>query len=143
MAETPDTDGIKAMNVDVVAQFRTNGGKVGGQFEGADIVLLHTTGAKSGKQRMIPLVYATVDDKMLVIGSYGGADVDPAWVKNLRANPNAHVEVGTESYDVIARELPGAERDPAFAKIVELAPGFGDYQKNTTRIIPLFDLQRV
>jgi deazaflavin-dependent oxidoreductase (nitroreductase family) len=142
MADKPDTDVLNAMNVDVVEQFRANGGKVGGPFEGATIVLLTATGAKSGKQRMTPLVSLTIDGKMLLIGSYGGADVDPAWVHNLRANPQAHVEVGTESFDVIARELPREERDPTFAQVVEVAPGFGDYQVNTSRIIPLFELQQ-
>jgi deazaflavin-dependent oxidoreductase (nitroreductase family) len=143
MGEKPDTDVIKNMNVNIVEEFRANAGKVGGPFEGATVVLLTTTGAKSGKKRMTPLVSQTVDGKMLVIGSYGGADVDPAWVKNLRADPRAHVEVGTDAYDVVARELPSAERDLAFAEIVKAAPGFGEYQENTSRVIPLFELQKV
>jgi deazaflavin-dependent oxidoreductase (nitroreductase family) len=142
MADKPDTDVLNAMNVDVVEQFRANGGKVGGPFEGATIVLLTATGAKSGKQRMTPLVSLTIDGKMLLIGSYGGADVDPAWVHNLRANPQAHVEVGTESFDITARELPSEERDEVYPKIVAVAPGFGDYQVNTSRIIPVFELQK-
>jgi deazaflavin-dependent oxidoreductase (nitroreductase family) len=79
---------------------------------------------------------------MLIAGSYGGAPKDPAWVQNLRANPKAHVEVGAESYDVIARELLRDERDAQFDKLVELAPAFGDYQAKTSRMIPLFELQR-
>ena len=122
---------------------RTNGGKVGGQFESLTLLLLTTTGAKSGQARLSPLAYHTVDDKMLIIGSYGGADIDPAWVHNLRANPQAHIEVGTDAYDVTARELPPAERDEMYPKVVAAAPGFGEYQEKTSRVIPLFQLQRV
>ena len=88
------------------------------------------------------MAYFTIDGKMLLVGSYGGAPKDPVWVQNLRANPAAHVEVGTESYDVIARELPPDERDALFDKLVELAPVFGDYQAKTSRIIPLFELHK-
>lgn len=140
--EIPDDETMKAFNQTVVEEFRANGGKVGGHFEGADMVLLTTTGAKSGAERLTPLVYQRVDGKMLIIGSYAGADVDPAWVHNLRANPRVHIEVGTESYGVIARELPSMERDPAWAQIVAVASGFTDYQAATSRVIPLFELQR-
>jgi len=75
-------------------------------------------------------------------GSYGGAPKDPTWVHNLRANAKAHVEIGAESYDVIARELPRDERDALFAKLVEVAPRFDEYQAKTTRVIPLFELQK-
>ncbi len=114
---------------------------VGGPFAG-DIVLLTMTGAKSGHPRLSPLAYFTIDGKMLIVGSFGGAPKDPTWVHNLRAKPEAHVEVGTESYDVIARELPPDERDALFDKLVELAPVFGDYQAKTSRIIPLFELHK-
>jgi deazaflavin-dependent oxidoreductase (nitroreductase family) len=77
---------------------------------------------------------------MLIVGAYAGADADPAWVHNLRANTRAHIEVGTESFDVIARELPPAERDEMFPKIVAAAPGVADYQARTSRAIPLFEL---
>ena len=126
-----------------MAEFRANGGKVGGPFEGGDLLLLHTTGAKSGQPRLSPLAYLTVDGKMLIVGSYAGAPKDPAWVHNLRANPRAHIEVGTEAYDVTVRELPCEERDATYPKVVELAPGFGEYQAKTSRVIPLFELQRV
>jgi deazaflavin-dependent oxidoreductase (nitroreductase family) len=137
-----DPEALKTFNDNVVEEFRENGGKVGGPFEAADIVLLTTTGAKSGQPRLSPLAYFTIDDRMLIAGSYGGAPKDPAWVQNLRANPKAHVEVGAESYDVIARELLRDERDAQFDKLVELAPAFGDYQAKTSRMIPLFELQR-
>src|SRR5437016_2259942 len=114
MTEIPDTETIKAFNKTIVDEFRANDGKVGGQFAGADLLLLTTTGAKSGKPRLAPLAYLGLDGKMIIIGSFAGADVDPAWVHNLRANPRAHVEVGTESFDVTARELPTAERAEIF-----------------------------
>lgn len=136
-----DADALKTLNDNVIEEFRANNGKVGGPITG-DVVLLTTTGAKSGQPRLSPLVYFTIDDRMLVAGSYAGAPVDPAWVHNLRANFNAHVEVGTESYDVTARELPLGERNALYDKVVELMPVFGEYQAKTSRIIPLFELQR-
>lgn len=135
-------DALKAFNDQLVADFRANGGKVGPPFENSDIVLLTTIGAKSGQPRLSPLAYLTVDDRILIVGSYGGAPKNPAWVHNLRANPRAHVEIGTESYDVDVRELPSAERDELFRKVVAVAPGFGEYQAKTSRVIPLFELTR-
>ncbi|MCW2733765.1 MAG: deazaflavin-dependent nitroreductase family protein [Mycobacterium sp.] len=109
-----DTASLGDFNRNVVEEFRANGGKVGGPFEGGNLLLLHTTGAKSGQPRLSPLAYLTIDGKMLIIGSYAGAPKDPAWVHNLRATPKAHIEVGTESYDVTVRELrPGAPGTPA------------------------------
>ncbi|MCW2593478.1 MAG: deazaflavin-dependent nitroreductase family protein [Mycobacterium sp.] len=131
-----------AMNRDVVAEFRANGGVVGGPFEGGTLVLLHTTGAKSGKPRVSPLAYLTIDGKMLIVGSAAGAPKDPAWVHNLRAYPQVHIEVGTASYDAVARELSVEERDAAYPKIVEVAPFVADHQANTRRAIPLFELTR-
>lgn len=104
MADRPDVTG----NAAIIDEFRANGGKVGGPFEGATLLLLHTTGAKSGRQRINPVMRFDIDGKLLIVGSYAGADVDPAWLHNLRANPVAHIEIGTDDYDVRAREL--AER---------------------------------
>jgi len=137
-----DTAALDDFNKAIVEEFRANGGKVGGPFQGATLLLLHTTGAKSGKPRLSPLAYLTVDGRMLIIGSYAGAPKDPAWVHNLRAHPQAHIEVGTEAYDVDVRELPAGERDAAYPKIVELAPVFADYQAKTDRVIPLLELTR-
>jgi deazaflavin-dependent oxidoreductase (nitroreductase family) len=137
-----DPDALKTFNDDVVEEFRANDGKVGGPFEGADIVLLTTTGAKSGKPRLSPLAYFTIDGRILILGSFGGAPKDPAWVHNLRASATARVEIGAESYDVIARELPPAEREDILPKVIAAAPVFAEYQAKTTRVIPLFDLQR-
>jgi deazaflavin-dependent oxidoreductase (nitroreductase family) len=137
-----DTAALDEFNRNIVEEFRANAGVVGGPFEGGTLLLLHTTGAKSGQPRLSPLAYLTVDDKMLIVGSYAGAPKDPAWVHNLRANPRARIEVGTDEYDVDVRELSAAERDAAYPKVVEVAPVFADYQANTTRAIPLFELTR-
>jgi deazaflavin-dependent oxidoreductase (nitroreductase family) len=139
---TENLDALNDFNAGIVDEFRSNGGKVGGPFEGATLLLLTTTGAKSGQPRLSPLAYLTIDDKMIILGSKAGADTNPAWVHNLRANPRAHIEVGTTEYDVTARELPSEERDATYPKVVALAPGFGEYQAKTSRVIPLFELQR-
>ncbi len=137
----PGTETIKAFNEAIADEFRANDGKVGGQFEGADLLLLTTTGAKSGEPRISPLAYFRIDGKLLIIGSFAGSDVNPAWVHNLRANPAARVEIGNESSDVTARELPSGERDDLFGQIAAAAPGFAEYQAKTTRVIPVFELQ--
>ena len=142
MTEIPDAETMKAFNNSIVDEFRANGGKVGGPFEGATLLLLTTTGAKSGQPRLAPLAYLTIDDKMIIVGSKAGADTNPDWVHNIRANPRAHVEVGTEAYDVTVRELPPAERDETYPKVAALAPAFAEYQEKTSRAIPLFELQR-
>ncbi|MCW1820454.1 deazaflavin-dependent nitroreductase [Mycolicibacterium conceptionense] len=137
-----DVAALDNFNRNVVEEFRANGGKVGGPFEGGTLLLLHTTGAKSGQPRLSPLAYLEVDGRMLIVGSYAGGPKDPAWVHNLRANPKARIEVGTDAYDVTARELPADERDATYPKIVERAPVFAEYQAKTTRAIPLFELVR-
>ena len=137
-----DPAALDEFNRNIVEEFRANGGKVGGPFEGGNLLLLHTTGAKSGKVRLSPLAYLTLGDKMLIVGSYAGAPKDPAWVHNLRATPRAHIEVGTDAYDVDVRELPDDERDAAYPKVTEIAPVFAEYQANTSRAIPLFELIR-
>jgi deazaflavin-dependent oxidoreductase (nitroreductase family) len=138
----PDTATINAFNKSIVDEFRANGGKVSGQFANANLLLLTTTGAKSGERRVSPLAYLRIDGKLIIVGSFAGFDVNPAWVHNLRADPQAHVEVGTESFDVTARELPPEERDEVFRKVTAAAPGFAEYQAKTSRVIPLFDLRR-
>jgi deazaflavin-dependent oxidoreductase (nitroreductase family) len=140
--QTPDAATVNAFNNSIIDEFRANGGKVGGQFEGANLLLLTTRGAKSGQRRVNPLAYFRIDGKLIIIGSFAGAPVNPAWVHNLRANPAAHVEVGTDAFDVTARELPAAERDQLFDKVAAAAPGFAEYQSQTSRVIPLFELQR-
>jgi deazaflavin-dependent oxidoreductase (nitroreductase family) len=138
----PDAEMVKAFNKNIVDEFRTNDGKVSGQFADANLLLLTTTGAKSGQTRVSPLAYFRVDGKLIIIGSFAGAPMNPAWVHNLRANPRAHVEVGTDAFDVTARELAPAERGELFPKVTAVAPGFAEYQAKTARVIPLFELQR-
>ncbi|WP_123029276.1 nitroreductase family deazaflavin-dependent oxidoreductase [Mycolicibacterium stellerae] len=142
MSEIPSADFMREFNKNLIEEFRANGGKVGGQFADANLLLLTTTGAKSGQPRLAPLACFTVDGKLIIIGSKAGADTNPDWVHNLRANPRAHIEVGTDAYDVVSRELPRPERDELFEKVVAAAPGFGEYQSKTSRVIPLFELQR-
>ncbi|WP_283633342.1 nitroreductase family deazaflavin-dependent oxidoreductase [Mycolicibacterium poriferae] len=139
---TPDGSALADFNQAIIDEFRANDGVVGGPFEGATLLLLHTTGAKSGQPRVSPLAYLTVDGKMIIIGSYAGAPKDPAWVHNLRAHPRARIEVGTDAYDVAVRELPAGERDATYPKVTEMAPAFAEYQAKTTRVIPLFELTR-
>ncbi|KUH97837.1 deazaflavin-dependent nitroreductase [Mycolicibacterium acapulense] len=133
---------IKDFNAGIVDEFRANGGKVGGPFEGGNLLLLHTTGAKSGQPRVSPLAYLRLEDRIYIVGSYAGSDKDPAWVHNLRANPKVHVEIGTTDYDATARELPHHERDELYPKLVEYAPVFAEYQAKTSRVIPVFELAR-
>jgi deazaflavin-dependent oxidoreductase (nitroreductase family) len=143
MTDMPDTATINAFNKTIVDEFRANGGKVTGQFANANLLLLTTTGAKSGQPRVSPLAYFRIDGKLIIIGSFAGAPVNPAWVHNLRANPRAGVEAGADAFDVTARELPPAEREALFPKVTAVAPGFAKYQAKTSRVIPLFELQRV
>ena len=141
--QTPDTETLNAFNKGIIDEFRANGGRVTGQFANANLLVLTTTGAKSGQSRVSPLAYFRIDDKLIIIGSFAGAPVNPAWVHNLRANPQARVEIGTDAFDATARELPSAERDELFPKIAAVAPGFAEYQSKTSRVIPLFELQPV
>ena len=142
MTEFTDAASFHAFNAAIVDEFRANGGKVGGQFEGGNLLLLHTTGAKSGQPRMSPLAYLPVDGKILIVGSKAGAPTHPDWVHNLRVNPAARIEIGEDEYDVVARELPDDEREATYPLITAVAPVFADYQAKTSRVIPLFELVR-
>lgn len=142
MTDFHDTATIKAFNKNIVEEFRANGGKVAGPFADAELLLLTSTGAKSGQPRVSPLAYFRIDDKLIVIGSFHGAAFDPAWVHNLRADPRARIEVGTDAFDVTARELPAAEREDLVPKLTALAPVFGESQAKVSRVIPLFELIR-
>jgi deazaflavin-dependent oxidoreductase (nitroreductase family) len=143
MTQPPDPEATKAFNAKVAAEFRANDGKVGGAFETNELLLLTTTGAKSGRPRTSPLSCKRIDGKLVVIAGYGGADVNPAWVYNLRANARAHVELGTESFDVTARELPSDEREKIVPKLTADVSAFADYQAKTSRVIPIFELDRL
>jgi deazaflavin-dependent oxidoreductase (nitroreductase family) len=142
MTDFSDKNQMQDFNNGVIEEFRTNGGVVGGPFEGASLLLLTSTGRKSGQPRINPLAYFTVDDRIIIVGSKAGSDTNPDWVHNLRADPSAHIEVGTDAYAVTAHELPAEERAAIFDRIVAMAPGFGEYQAKTDRVIPLFALSR-
>lgn len=127
----------------IIDEFRANDGRVGGPFEGAPLLLLHHRGARTGVERVNPLAYQELDDGSLaVFGSKGGAPTNPDWFYNLVANPNARVEVGTETYDVVARVAEGGERDRIWEKQKRDRPGFADYETKTSRRIPVVILSR-
>ena len=137
-----DTVALNTFNEQVIQEFRGNGGNVGGVFENFTMLLLTSTGAKSGLSRLTALSYFDIDGSMVVIGSRGGAPKDPAWVHNLRANPHVRLEVGTETFEATAQEALREERDALFDAVVSYAPNFAVYQTKTTRTIPVFMLQR-
>ena len=130
------------MNNAVIAEFRETGGKAGGVFEGKPLVLVHHTGAKSGIARVAPLVPLLDDGRIYIFASKGGADTNPDWYRNLVAHPEITVELGTETFAATARVLDGDERDAVYAKQVAVEPQFGEYQRNTERIIPVVELVR-
>lgn len=127
-------------NEGIIREFRANGGKVGGNFEGAPLLLLQTTGAKSGKARTSPVMYLQDGDRRLVFASKAGAPDNPDWYHNIKADPRVTVEVGTETYDADATILEGDERDRLYARQAELYPGFAEYQEQTDRVIPVVAL---
>jgi deazaflavin-dependent oxidoreductase (nitroreductase family) len=129
-------------NDKVIAEFRANQGRVGGQFEGAPLLLLHSTGAKSGRERVNPMMYQAVGDGFAVFASKAGADTNPDWYHNLRAHPQARIEVGTETIDVTARVLDPEERAPIWEEQKSRYPGFADYERKTDRVIPVVMLER-
>ena len=130
-------------NSQIITEFRANQGKVGGPFEGGTLLLLTTTGAKSGQQRTTPLVYLPDGDRMFIFASKAGAPTNPDWYYNLLAHPTAKVEVGTEEIQVKAVVIENEEeRDQIYAKQTQIMPGFADYQKKTTRKIPVVELVR-
>jgi len=137
-------------NRKIIDEFRANEGRVGGPFAGAPVVLLTSTGAHSGRSHTTPLVYLREDDatggrgdRIYVFGSMGGAPKHPAWYHNVKAHPDAAVEVGTESYPVKAVIMTGAERDRLFEKQASLRPQFAEYQSRTKRTIPVVALERM
>lgn len=123
-----------------IEEFRANRGRLGGAFEGAPVLLLHSIGARSGHERVNPVMYMAEGDRYLVFASAAGADNNPAWYWNLRAHPDAEIEIGDDRLDVHAVELTGAERDAKYALQAEKFPGFADYQRRTTRTIPVVAL---
>jgi deazaflavin-dependent oxidoreductase (nitroreductase family) len=129
-------------NTNIIEEFRATGGKVGGPFEGAPLLLLHSTGAKSGQDRVAPVMYLADGDDLVVFASKAGADTNPDWFHNLKANPDTRVEVGGDTVAVRARVAEGEERDRLFDQQKAAYPGFADYEAGTDRVIPVVVLER-
>ncbi len=138
MADTEDFNGK------IIEEFRANAGKVGGWFEGQTILLLHHTGAKSGTERVNPLIYQQVDDSLAIFGSAAGGPRHPDWYYNLVAHPDTTVEVGTGTINVRARLADPDDRATIYARQKEIASNFADYEKSAApREIPVILLDPV
>jgi deazaflavin-dependent oxidoreductase (nitroreductase family) len=135
---------VSDFNTSIIEEFRANDGKVGGPFEGAPMVLLTTTGAKSGQARVRPMMYLKDggDEPIYVFASKAGAPTNPDWYHNLVANPEVTVELGTESYPATATPLDRDERDRIYAIQADRFPGFKEYETKTDRVIPVVALTR-
>jgi deazaflavin-dependent oxidoreductase (nitroreductase family) len=133
---------LHSWNQQIIDEFRANDGRVGGQFEGAPLLLLHHTGRKSGTERVSPIMYRAVGDAFAVFASKAGADVHPDWYHNLLAHPTTTVELGTDTIAVKARDLPADERDPIWEAQKADYPGFAGYEAKTNRTIPVVLLER-
>jgi len=133
---------IGDFNKQIMAEFHANGGKVGGPFQGADILILTSTGARTGQTRWNPLVYTRDGDRFVIVASKGGAPTSPDWYHNLVANPSAVIEVGTDVISVEATIATGTERDRLYAAHAAKMPQFLEYAKKTRRTIPVVVLER-
>jgi deazaflavin-dependent oxidoreductase (nitroreductase family) len=127
-------------NAQIIEEFRSNEGRVGGMFEGATLLLLHHTGAKSGTRRVNPLGYLRDDGRYVVFASKAGAPTNPDWYHNLKAHPNVTIEVGTDTIEVVASEATGEERERLYRTQAERVPQFAEYEKQTDRVIPVIVL---
>lgn len=127
-------------NQQIIDEFRSNGGEVGGMFEGAPMLLLHHRGARSGQERINPLVYLADGERYVVFASKGGAPTNPAWYHNLLAHPDVTIEVGTETLQARAEEVTGEERDRLYAAQASRRSSFADYEQKTDRVIPVIAL---
>jgi deazaflavin-dependent oxidoreductase (nitroreductase family) len=134
---------MNEFNQQIITEFRANQGKVGGQFAGAPMLLLTTIGAKSGRAITKPLVHTKDGDRIVLIASFAGSPKNPAWFNNLVANPVATVELGAERFQVRATVISGAERQRLYDNQAKLMGIFVDYQKKTTRQIPVVVLERI
>ena len=139
MTEAPEPE---SFNSRIIREFRANDGEVGAPFAGAPLLLLISTGAKTGAQRTNPVMYLADGSRLIVFASKGGAPTNPDWYHNLVAHPAALVEVGTDRFAVTARVLSGAERDELYERQSALYPGFAEYQAKTSRTIPVIALER-
>jgi deazaflavin-dependent oxidoreductase (nitroreductase family) len=129
-------------NRNLVQEFRANKGKVGGMFEGAPLLLLTTTGARTGQARVAPLAYTRDNGRFVVIASKGGSPSHPDWYFNLRANPEVTVEVGEEKFPAMATIQRGDERQRLFDQMAQAMPNFAEYQRNTHRELPVIVLEQ-
>jgi deazaflavin-dependent oxidoreductase (nitroreductase family) len=129
-------------NTAIIEEFRANAGVVGGFFEGKPVLLLHHKGAKSGVERVNPLMYNTEGGQLVVFASKGGAPSNPDWFHNLVANPRTEVEVGADRYPVVARVVTGEARDRIWARQKQEYPQFAEYEASTDRTIPVVVLDR-
>ena len=134
---------VNDWNTKIIEEFRANAGKVGGPFEGLPLLLLHSTGAKTGRERVNPVAYQATDGAIAVFASKGGSPTNPDWYHNLVANPKVTVEVGTETFDAEARVAEGEERERIWERQKQAVPGFADYERKTERKIPVVILERV
>ena len=133
----------KSFNAKIIEEFRANGGKAGGMFANSNLLLLHTTGAKSGLSRVVPLVYLTDDERLVIIASKGGAPNHPHWYHNLVANSDVRVEVGTEQFDAQATVAQEPERTQLYEKMEAVSSAFTTYkQEAAPRVIPVIILTR-
>jgi deazaflavin-dependent oxidoreductase (nitroreductase family) len=130
-------------NQKIIEEFRSSGGEVDGQFAGAPLLLLTSTGAKTGQKRTTPMMYLTDGDRFAVFATKAGAPTNPDWYHNLLAHPRASVEMGRETFDVEVEIPSREERDRIYAIQAERYPGFAEYQEKTTRVIPVVLLRRV
>ena len=130
-------------NQAIINEFRANAGKVGGRFEGKTLLLLHTIGAKTGQERINPAAYIRDGDRLVIIASKGGAPTNPDWYYNLLANPLVSVEVGTDQFQARAEVASEPERTRYYHRMVEMIPGFAEYQQKTKRVIPVIVLTPV
>jgi deazaflavin-dependent oxidoreductase (nitroreductase family) len=128
-------------NAKIIREFRANAGKLGGSFEGAPVLLLHTTGAKTGEERVHPMMYRRVGDKYAVFASKAGAPTNPDWYHNLVANPAVKAEIGAQTLDLFARVADSAEREQIWAAQKSDYPGFAEYEQKTARQIPVVILE--
>lgn len=130
-------------NKQIIEEFRANDGKVGGYFAGKTLLILHTTGAKSGKARVNPLATIEDGDRLVIVASKGGSPSNPHWYYNLLANPVAGIEYGTEKFQARAAVTSEPERTWLYQKVAEIFPGFREYEAKTTRVIPVVTLSRL
>ena len=133
---------LQTFNDKIIEEFRANNGVVGGPFEGAPLLLLGTTGAKSGQPRINPLAYLDDGDALVIFASFAGADKHPPWYHNLVANTEVTVEVGTEKYQATAQIVGEPDRSALYERMVEAMPTFGEYREKTERVIPVVALRR-